>query len=902
MELLLLLLLVLGIAWQRKTSQRLARLEDEVTKLRADFSAAPASTSLGQHEAVQVAPPPQIEASEPQSGEAGVVQADIAAREPIESPPLAEPSAKPEGRETLESNLGARWAVWVGGVALALGGIFLIRYSIESGLIGPETRLVLAGIFGLVLIGAGEIVRRRILPQVADRYGNAMIPGALTAAGSITLIGATYAAHGYYGFIGPTLAFALLALVSLGTLALSLLHGQGLAGLGLAGSMITPALVASTAPSATVLFTFLSISWLATAAAARVRRWTIVPALANLGLAAWAIAYAFETYIFDPLPPTLALLAMVAGTGFIWPAAQLGFAPATNETWWRFLRRRPLGINLSLSLAILLPVLAFLAIGGTDSILPAFAAASLVAGLAAIGASRSYAVWPTILSAFGAVMCVGLMALILLDYVPVPAADSGTAPLVTFGREIAISLLLGAVFSVLGLIFLRRHGDNDPRLGAIWAILMSAVPVTLATISFLNFGLLGRDWTHGLYGLVLGGALLAAAQWRFRRSIAGEFDRPANLIVLGSFAGFAFSLHALTNGMTTTILLAVLGFAYVLATRLRQWPALPWAMAAALVLIFGRIGWEPTLVGPNQLGTTPFWNALLAGYGIPALLAVLAAYEMRNWRSSRIRNVLQALASLSVMMALAVLVRHAISGGVLDDRIPTLSEQSIYTLLAIGFSATLMTLDQRAPSPVFRYGSMIAGVLATINVLSLHVFALNPYFSGESTGGWPFINLLLIGYLMPALAYAGLAYFASDKRPKPYVMMLAIAGAALGFLWATLSVRRFWHGENIADWKGFLENETYTYSVVWLVIGVALLVLGSRFDARSLRIASAALVIITVLKVFLIDMSNLEGILRALSFIGLGLVLMGIGLFYQKILAKKSAAAIRVEAEPEAKA
>ncbi len=46
--------------------------------------------------------------------------------------------------------------------------------------------------------------------------------------------------------------------------------------------------------------------------------------------------------------------------------------------------------------------------------------------------------------------------------------------------------------------------------------------------------------------------------------------------------------------------------------------------------------------------------------------------------------------------------------------------------------------------------------------------------------------------------------------------------------------------------------------------------------------------LIAVIKVFLIDMSNLEGILRALSFIGLGAVLIGIGLFYQRILGKKS--------------
>jgi len=43
-------------------------------------------------------------------------------------------------------------------------------------------------------------------------------------------------------------------------------------------------------------------------------------------------------------------------------------------------------------------------------------------------------------------------------------------------------------------------------------------------------------------------------------------------------------------------------------------------------------------------------------------------------------------------------------------------------------------------------------------------------------------------------------------------------------------------------------------------------------------------VFISVGKAFLIDMSHLEGVLRALSFIGLGVVLIGIGLFYQRIL------------------
>jgi uncharacterized membrane protein len=53
------------------------------------------------------------------------------------------------------------------------------------------------------------------------------------------------------------------------------------------------------------------------------------------------------------------------------------------------------------------------------------------------------------------------------------------------------------------------------------------------------------------------------------------------------------------------------------------------------------------------------------------------------------------------------------------------------------------------------------------------------------------------------------------------------------------------------------------------------------------------LVLIAVVKAFLIDMSNLEGILRALSFIGLGAVLIGIGLFYQRILTGRAEGADR---------
>ena len=62
--------------------------------------------------------------------------------------------------------------------------------------------------------------------------------------------------------------------------------------------------------------------------------------------------------------------------------------------------------------------------------------------------------------------------------------------------------------------------------------------------------------------------------------------------------------------------------------------------------------------------------------------------------------------------------------------------------------------------------------------------------------------------------------------------------------------------------------------------------------SQPVRLCSAAVVLLTVGKVFLVDMSELTGVWRAFSFIGLGLVLVGIGYLYQRLLFRKPAAQV----------
>jgi uncharacterized membrane protein len=57
-------------------------------------------------------------------------------------------------------------------------------------------------------------------------------------------------------------------------------------------------------------------------------------------------------------------------------------------------------------------------------------------------------------------------------------------------------------------------------------------------------------------------------------------------------------------------------------------------------------------------------------------------------------------------------------------------------------------------------------------------------------------------------------------------------------------------------------------------------------------------VLMTIAKVFLLDLAVLEGPFRALSFIGLGVVLVGIARLYQRLLFPRRRAAAAPAASP----
>jgi uncharacterized membrane protein len=60
--------------------------------------------------------------------------------------------------------------------------------------------------------------------------------------------------------------------------------------------------------------------------------------------------------------------------------------------------------------------------------------------------------------------------------------------------------------------------------------------------------------------------------------------------------------------------------------------------------------------------------------------------------------------------------------------------------------------------------------------------------------------------------------------------------------------------------------------------------IGFVLHSQPARFLALGVVALTVAKVFIVDTASISGIYRALSVIGLGVVLLGIGWVYQRLL------------------
>jgi uncharacterized membrane protein len=796
-----------------------------------------------------------------------------------EEPPAApEAAAPPPASPGLEERLGTRWVVWVGGLTLALGGLFLVRYSIEAGLLGPAARVFFGGLFAAGLLAAGEWTRRKESISTIAPLPIANIPAILTAAGTAVAFGTVYAAYALYDFLTPATAFVALGLVALATLAAALLHGPALAGLGVVGAFVTPVLVASDKPDYWALYVYIAIVTGAAFALARVRMWRWLATTTIAFGVLWSLVGMGQPGLLSPhafsVMAGFALAAMLVVSGFLFgPAAEPG-------------KVEPIS-SVSLGAYLFAATLMVVGYFHTDPAMIVFAiligATLLIAwrSEAAVGVLPAAAIFVGLVFLSWAVRGFSDAAIVPGGAMPGVASDR-------FDGSVQVHLITGFLFAVgFGVTgFLAQGRSPHATVPVIWSAVAVATPLWLLIASYLNIAKLDRSIPFAVIAIALAAAFGYATELLSRREPRPGQAIAAALFATGTLAALALAFtFALDKGwLTIALALMSLGTAWI--SLQRPVPFLRWLAAILAAIVVARIGYEPRIAG-NDVGTLPIFNWLLYGYGIPALSFWAGSYFLRSRGDDAPLRMVEAAAILFTVLLVFMEIRHFVNGGDVYRTDVGLVEAALQVCSMLAMAIGLERLRLRTGSIVHNVGALVvAGIAGFFILFGLFLFEM-PILSADAVGGllW---NRLLLAYALPAVLLMALSRTIAGNRPVAYANTLAGVALVLALTYVTLQVRRFFHGPVLsADIT--TDAEQYAYSLAWLAFGVVLLVAGLVLSSQRARLASAVVIGLTVLKAFLFDMANLTGVFRALSFMGLGLVLVAIGWLYQRILFKRPA-------------
>jgi len=841
-------LILLGIAWALGTPLiaivalvRTAGLRAQNERLAADLAGLRRQIAEG----VELPPPfvaPAAEIAPPPAPPFEPEPAPAAEITPPPAPVVAQPLSV-----GWEQRLGARAFLWIGAITLALAAIFLVRYSIEEGYLSPEVRVILAALFGFALIGGAERMRTR-----DDRVAQA-----LAAAGVASLYGALFAAVALYEMISKVAAGGGAAALTAFAIGVSLRHGMFVAGLAFVGGFVSPAIIGSETPNTPVLFGYLLAIAAGTLGVIRARGWWPLGWGVLAGSAIWTVVWMLS--LAGGLHWVGLFLVAVAGL-FVW------------TTW----RRMGESENPPADVVALV----WTALGLSGFLLVAvivqdhgeqnagwLALALHGAGLYALGR------WtPRFQHAAGLAPLLSIAALVLWWSTTRGAAAGWDAD-----RFAWVAILFGGVYAAAAFALMW----NAARPG-FWAALSVAAALAHFLLCWyvLRGVASGAPW--GLISIGLAVPFLVGAErlMHWRETMTGATEA-LGLLAVGVvfFIAAAIALELSREWITVAYAIEFAAVAAVaarldlLAMRQLCWPLL------AVVVV--RFVLNPEVLD-YPLGVTPIFNWILWGYGLSIAALMVGLRFLQPGLDQRLVRATEAAVALLAFALVTLEVRSVFQHDAMAAADAGFMERTFYVLAWGGFALAALWLARTRHDPVALWAWRASGALAVATVLVVQILIANPIFEKVDVGRLPIANGLLLAYAVPA-AMAALARRWIDVEPNRNVALAVGAVASiLAFVYVSLEVRHFFDpGFERAGFRA-AGLDLYTYSIVWLLFGVALLAVGFVRGVAALRHAGMALVCVVVAKVFLIDMAGLQGLLRVFSFLGLGAALVGLGYAYRR--------------------
>lgn len=864
-----------------KLRGRVAKTEQELQQLRHRLASLSAVTAKPEParpaEAPAAAPEPVVAAAEVATPEPSAAeeitavaeqatsteQASVASARVSEPPASAPPPIPPEilrvpaapfepGLVEKAAAAVKRWftegnvPVKIGVLVLFAGVAAALRYAAAQGYFTFPIEFRMAAIAAGALVGLALGWRER---ERKPAFALSLQGGALGV-----LMLTVFASYRLWHLLPPQLAFVMVVVLVAGAALLAMLqNNMALAVLGFLGGYLAPVLISTGSHDHIALFSYYALLNAAVFGVSWKRSWR---ALNLVGFAftfgvgtAWGVQF-YRPDLFASVEPFLILF-------FLFYVA-IGLLYVIRQTE----HRRPF---VDGTLVFGTPLLAFPLQAGLlkdDKMSLAFSA--LVVGLIYGGLVwwlRKYRDEKLLTQAY-AILAMGFATL------AVPLAFSA-------GTTASVWALEGAGVAWLGI----RQDRWFPWISGLGLQL-------LAAIAFL-FGYLDRINVYDteahtllLNPHFLGVAVLALAG--FALSLIHDRHRPIPALPLLLFGWAVFWwlfgwLDQMHQAKDTVLGASRFGVLYLAVTAalvavLRQrlaWPRLHWLLPIATLL-----GLTMVLSADSEYGS-PLAAAMIPTWLAYALAMGYALWTARDDTTQRSPSVAHLAALWSIALAATMQLKDVVDSEQLAQGWAYLALIAPLLLMTLGL---WRRVDWLAWPRAEAFRSYSIGWYALAFPMLVVVWLFGVFLEGSST---PLFYLPLLNPLEASLIAIAALLFSYLQETPPRRPLLKV-WPYVGFLFVTLATLRGVHHLHGESWGVSVLNSGFSQAaltVVWSVIGVGSMLLGSRRVQRPLYIGGIALMIVVLAKLIIVDRHYAGNIPGIVSFFVVGLLLVVVGYF-----------------------
>ncbi|EHK9546472.1 DUF2339 domain-containing protein [Vibrio alginolyticus] len=760
--------------------------------------------------------------------------------------------------QSLLSNIQENWLVWVGALAMLIGGGYLVQVIGSHIQFSPFMRVSFAFVISLLMVLVGEWFHRKEQqnPQRAARaQGFTYVPAAVTGTGLTGIYCTVIFAFVVYQMLTPSISLIILASAAFFSLALSLRQGPLMAVLGLIGGYTAPLWIGGNEPNYFLLAGYIcAISFAATLLMQKVRRAWITPSI--------AIPHVIWMLLLIESVPTERLFSWLA----IYLSITLYLIFAVPRMGWmlnpRFRHYQSKWTNSPTATALATALLTFSAVTRMpelNTLQMAYCYTLLVAiiWLPALRTGWSLRVFlPSIL--------VSATALIVLTI----AFDA----LYMLEREASILFALAVSIALIGYrTYCQSLSDRSQLSGLLLLVLAPAM--SLITLLYVDEFMQGYLWYWTTFCALMATYYVVLGQRA--RSLALECSAVMHALIVG----IAF-VWLSDTWLTTAISIQVAIMA--LQAQVGLFRPASWAIKVAMGILVIRLTLLPFI---------PEWQPVEAGHWAWVLVSYMPSLFILSYARSTLKQVDRELtnwfegAFLHVfLMALFTQTNYWLTGqyGYLGHIDFTSAAVFANQALVMGLVYSYRSQFAQRLSRIYEIYSYLLWCAFAILIILLNTAESPLVTDNVSAQALPIFNMLSIGWLLPACILL-IATFKRWNTLQVHRFAIASLGFLLAAIWLGMSIRQFWQTTSMMLYQPTSMAELFSYSVAGLLVGGLLTWRGVTQQGLMMQRVGLVVLAGVALKVFLWDVSSLDGFWRAISFLGLGASLIALGWLFQKL-------------------